>query len=275
MSDSPSNAKRTWLVAIFLFGVIATIDAAKKDAPEPESSSMIDLVVDTVKGVLLGTLSFGTFPIVGSVTAKTLQIMGRACFAANKLGKAKLGPKTTYAFITFVMTAFGGGVLCPLLLGSSPKPLQSDTIIVVAAIAYLLFTQTDFKKAYNTLPVTIFGLILENAFKGGLIVAFFGAAKETLGTKIGPLLVGTVAGCGGALLGGLSPIKASVPKGVWSSAAACAFVALATDASYTEGLPIDLPSLSKDDATLIVVVALAADAIYGALPKPSTKAKKN
>ena len=142
--------------------------------------------------------------------------------------------------------------------------------------------------------MTIFGLILENAFKGGLIVAFFGAAKETLGTKvrgavwpsgqviiskatrcpgfsrprprshphpaahptptlellyvhpqIGPLLVGTVAGCGGALLGGLSPIKASVPKGVWSSAAACAFVALATDASYTEGLPIDLPSLSK------------------------------
>ena len=172
--------------------MIATIDAAKKGVPEPESdSSMIDLVVDTVKGVLLGTsaranqrqppphyaavacaataataataapasqhppspsdrvagtLSFGTFPIVGSVTAKTLQIMGRACFAANKLGKAKLGPKTTYAFITFVMTAFGGGVLCPLLLGSSPKPLQSDTIIVVAAIAYLLFTQTDFKK---------------------------------------------------------------------------------------------------------------------------------
>lgn len=170
--------------------MIATIDAAKKDVPEPESdSSMIDLVVDTVKGVLLGTsarradqrqpprhyaaaartatdataapasqhppspsdrvagtLSFGSFPIVGSVTAKTLQIMGRACFAANKLGKAKLGPKTTYAFITFVMTAFGGGVLCPLLLGSSPKPLQSDTIIVVAAIAYLLFTQTDFKK---------------------------------------------------------------------------------------------------------------------------------
>ena len=168
--------------------MIVTIEAGKKDEPEPEATSMVDSVVDTIKGILLGalarawpppstrtrahrtppptpphptsppsptlpppprgpgTLSVGTFPVVGSVTAKTLQIMGRACFAANKLGKAKLGPKTTYAFLTFVMTAFGGGVLCPLLLGSSPKPLQSDTIIVVAAIAYLLFTQTDFKK---------------------------------------------------------------------------------------------------------------------------------
>ena len=127
----------------------------------------------------------------------------------------------------------------------------------------------------------------QNAFKGGLIVTFFTAAKSSLGTMIGPLIVGTVAGCGGAVIWGPSgwgkdsghlrharpqhsaaresrigfslltrryiwPEPFLVPKPIWSSFAAALFFALSTDPTYTELLPTAIPQMTKDDATVRV-----------------------
>ena len=74
---------------------------------------------------------------------------------------------------------------------------------------------------YALLPVSIVGLVFEAIFKGTLIVTFFSLGATKLGTMLGPLVLGTVAGGGGALVDGLEPaFKKGVPKPVWTSAAA-------------------------------------------------------
>jgi hypothetical protein len=98
---------------------------------------------------------------------------------------------------------------------------------------------------------------LQNSFKGGLIATFFTAAKSSLGTMLGPLIVGTVAGCGGAVIWGPSGWgKDGCPKPIWSSLMAALFFALSTDPSYTALLPISVPQLTTDDATVRTSVSL-------------------
>jgi len=186
-----------------------------------------------------------------------------------------LGDAPVYLYVTYVLTAYGGGVLCPLLLGKSPKPLESDTILVLSFIAFILFTRLGFKAIYNFLPVHLIGLVLENSFKGGLIATFFTAAKSSLGTMLGPLIVGTVAGCGGAVIWGPSGWgKDGCPKPIWSSLMAALFFALSTDPSYTALLPISVSQLTTDDATVMMVLAFTADALKGKFMKPAPSKSK-
>mmetsp|Transcript_31127 Transcript_31127/g.53633 ORF Transcript_31127/g.53633 Transcript_31127/m.53633 type:complete len:252 (+) Transcript_31127:134-889(+) len=184
--------------------VAEEVPAAPRVIADIDNGVNMDEMIAMASSFLLGTLQLGVLPVVGKISAKTLHIFGRACFVANaKLStNAKLGDAMVYSYIVYVLTAYGGGVLCPLLLGKSPKPLESDTILVISFAAFILFTRMGFKAVYNFPPVTLIGLVLENAFKGGLIVTFFTAAKSSLGTMLGPLIVGTIAGCGGAVIWG-------------------------------------------------------------------------
>ena len=63
--------------------------------------------------------------------------------------------------------------------------MQSDTIMCISFLVYVLFTSVpNVKSIYNLLPVKIFGLILENCFKGNLIMTFHQAAQDQLGTQV-------------------------------------------------------------------------------------------
>ena len=133
---------------------------------------------------------------------------------------------------------------------------------------------------YALLPVSIAGLVFEAIFKGTLIVTFFSLSATKLGTMLGPLVLGTVAGGGGALVDGLEPaFKKGVPKPVWTSAAAAMIFAVLTDPKYGGSLIFDGPIMSPDDATVVVVGALALESIYDKLTaapaKGKAKAKKS
>jgi len=210
----------------------------------------------------------GTLTIGGVVNAKTLQIFGRACFAANKLGGRDAKQSFTYAYVSYLIGAFGGGFICPILLGAPPKPLMNDKIIILSLLAFVLFTRTSFFKGlYNLFPVKILGLILENCFKAGLIAGFFGEAQAALGSLVGPVVVATIAGCGGVLVPftGLGALAGGVPKPISLAFLGACFFAVFTDARYSVWLPVPLPLLSAAHATLVLIVVFSADAISDAL----------
>lgn len=228
---------------------------------------------------IAGTLQF-SWPGRAWANAKALHVAGRACFAGNKLQPAKLGGSTAYAYVTYLIGAFGGGVVCPLLLGASPKPLESDLILVVSFLAFFAFTLPPLapvaKTLYNFPAVLAVGLVLENAFKASLVAGFSAAAASKLGTKLGPIVVGTVAGCGGALVPfrGLTVMQDSVPKGVWSAFAGAVFWAAATEALF-DGFPAgaSVPQLTRPTAQLVLAAAFSADALYAAFLAPKAKAE--
>ena len=177
--------------AIFKRGKMAKLEEeAKVKALEMEDAFLHSSLWSTAQAFVIG--SYQIIPGVSWAKAKTLQILGRACFAANKLTTKETSEDTgfVYGWLTYVIGAFGGGIVCPLLLGSSPKPLENDIIVVCSLIAFVGFSFLGFGTVYQLPVIKQLGLVLENIFKGTLIVTFADAGAKQLKSRAGPIILG-------------------------------------------------------------------------------------
>jgi len=154
-----------------------------------------------------------------------LSIAGRACFTANKIWKEDPMIKggMAYHFILMLLGGYAGGILCPLLLGKPAAPLVNDAIPSIAFCVWFLFFVPGYLglklsagSLYNVLPLRIAGLLLENIFKANVMVSMAILSINELSSLFGPIVITTMAGCGGVFcpLGSLAALYTGVPQGV-------------------------------------------------------------
>ena len=194
-------------------------------------------------------------------------VFGRASWTANAMWKKAGGTapetKRLHHFVTMVVAGYGGGCLCPILLGDggAPAPLTNDTIPAMSLLAWVLFFRTSFFGwLYNLRPVKLCAIVLESMFKAGLIVKMSAKAHAALGSLAGPLVIGTVAGCGGAFTSSadLSAL-AALPSGVVEAFWASVFVNLgAWPSTYLATLGVSTPAFLGELSERTIQTALTA-----------------
>ncbi|KAJ8599189.1 hypothetical protein CTAYLR_007515 [Chrysophaeum taylorii] len=167
-------------------------------------------------------LTYGAYATI----MKPLCIFARACHAASSLQMTV----TAHNYAQLVVTAYGGGILVPLLLGSRPAPLVVDGILIAALTALLLFT-TPFRHLYALAPIKVFGLLLEAMFRVNLISGMIGAASKALPSSAGPVVCGCIAGVGGLFLPftkGLDALKPPIKSSIVRVVVTATFIAVST-----------------------------------------------
>ena len=139
----------------------------------------------------------------------------------KKAGCTAPAAKHLHHFVTMIVAGYGGGILCPILLGDggAPAPLTNDTIPAMCLLAWVLSSART-SGLYNRAAKLC--AIVPSMFKAGLIVKMSAKAHAALGSLAGPLVIGTVAGCGGAFtssadLSALAALPSGVVEAFWAS----------------------------------------------------------
>lgn len=238
--------------------VAPTVPAAVPEAtlpvtPPPASPAESAASTESGMDALIAVVTYGKHAWV----VKPLCIFGRSLHMASA-NASKLS-FDAHSYVTLVVTAFGGGILTPLVLGARPAPLAADAILVAAMVALYLFTATRFGDIYALAPVKIFGLILEAIFRTNLICSFVATASQALPSALGPIVCGAIAGIGGQFLPftkGFDALKPPLPSST--------IRVLLTAASYAVATRPRAYNLSFDPAspTTAKAVTVACNAAY-------------
>ena len=210
---------------------------------------------------MIGLLTYGKYAAV----MKPLCIAGRAMHMASGIATLKWD---FHSFVTLLTTAYGGGILTPLVLGGRPAPLVVDYIPLACVCALYLFTSTSFASLYGLAPIKVFGLAIEAIFRVNLIAAMVANASAALPSRFGPVACGLIAGIGGMFLPFTKGWDAFKPplKGPICRVLATSLFLAASARPEAYFLPGFAP-LAKPTATAI---AVAANAIYDVLAYLST-----
>ncbi|CAM9740811.1 unnamed protein product, partial [Chrysoparadoxa australica] len=163
------------------------------------------------------------FAVLGAVKVKKMEkASGKEIFWAQSL------------VMTFLV-GFGGGILAPFLLGKPPVMLVNDLIVPVVFIAWFLVARAEplVFAIMNTPVVSQVIYVLGEVFRGNTLCGVVAAANKAIDhgkyypiPVWGPIVLGTIAGCGGMFLPfdkGLAGIKGGAPWPL-QSAFYCAFV---------------------------------------------------
>jgi hypothetical protein len=151
----------------------------------------------------------------------------------------------SYKFISMILQCTGGGIIVPILINGIPVPLAVDAYPIAIFISFMI---------HMYFPILAKVMALSPIFKAAIIVLYetmrtfvvcklTGAAAAAIAPSefaipvFGPIICGSIGGCGGAFLPfnkGLDPIKESGLAPPMFSAFIAAtfyhlFTALATD----------------------------------------------
>eukprot|EP00980_Cylindrotheca_fusiformis_P012279 scaffold3001_cov122-Cylindrotheca_fusiformis.AAC.4 len=124
----------------------------------------------------------------------------------------------SYKLVSLIFACTGGGILVPIFLNMNPVPLAMDSYPIAIALSYLV--HTNFPVVRDVLQLSpIFKaavVFLYEAFRAYVVNKFTIAAAGAIAPSefdfalFGPIICGTISGCGGAFLPlnkGLNPIK--------------------------------------------------------------------
>lgn len=181
------------------------------------------------------------------------------------------------------MACTGGGIIVPILLNTIPVTLAIDAYPIAIMISYLLHTHFPIlREVLELSPIFKAVIILFYETTRCYVVTLFTAlAASTIAPTqfsfpvFGPIVCGTIAGCGGMFLPfnkGLAPIEGTgLAPPMFSALVGATFFHLTTQAAK-DGT-IDLLEAPKK-AKVIVAAWFIAFAYHkaGLLPKISSKA---
>mmetsp|Transcript_21993 Transcript_21993/g.46381 ORF Transcript_21993/g.46381 Transcript_21993/m.46381 type:complete len:228 (+) Transcript_21993:1051-1734(+) len=134
----------------------------------------------------------------------------------------KMNPSApfSYKIVSLAMACTGGGILVPILLNTIPVTLAIDAYPIAIMISYLIHTHIPVLRDVLELS-TIFKAVIilfYETMRTYVVTLFLGLAATTIAPSqfavpiFGPIVCGTIAGCGGAFLPlnkGLTPIETS------------------------------------------------------------------
>ena len=198
----------------------------------------------------------------------------------------KISPDSpfSYKIVSLAMACTGGGIIVPIILNTVPVTLAIDAYPIAIMISYLLHTYFPVLREVAELSPIFKAVIIVfyETMRTFVVCLFTGLAASTISPTqfsfpvFGPIVCGTIAGCGGMFLPfnkGLSPIESTgLAPPMYSALIAATFYHLLTQAASSSAIDlIDAPKKAK----VGVAVWFIGYAFHkaGFLPKLSTDKK--
>jgi len=200
---------------------------------EPPAPTMDDVPEDPTAWILNN--EFANFVLMNTNEIKYMCMVGYTFLHGCKVFKKFKGDTPpSYKLVNLAMACTGGGILVPIFLNAVPVTLAIDAYPIAIFISYLLHTY---------IPTLREVLELSNIFKAMCIVFYesmrcyvvtllTGLAATTIAPSqfsfpvFGPIICGTIGGCGGAFLPldkGLTPIQDGLAPPMFSAFVAATF----------------------------------------------------
>mmetsp|Transcript_51607 Transcript_51607/g.109744 ORF Transcript_51607/g.109744 Transcript_51607/m.109744 type:complete len:249 (-) Transcript_51607:162-908(-) len=186
----------------------------------------------------------------------------------------------SYKFITMILACTGGGILVPLFINSIPVPLSNDAypiaILTSFAIHYYFPIVWEVIKLVPMVKACI--IILYEIVRAKVVLTFTIAANAAIAPSLfsfavfGPIMCGTISGCGGAFLPmnkGIEPILKGMGYPMITACVGATLVHLFLNTSFSEGV-ID----AKEKAHLHLVLFFISVGLVNGLDLKATKIKE-
>jgi len=185
---------------------------------------------------------YAEFVMLNTVEIKFMCMIGYTFFTGCKVfGSMPSTASPSMKFISLVLACTGGGILVPIFLNGIPVPLANDYYIMAILISFSIHhyfpVLRDVFKISGYLKVPI--IFLFETLRASVVVTLLTAAQSKIAPSafsfalFGPIMCGSVAGCGGAffpLNKGLEPLKAGLaaPMATAFVGAACFHIFIST-----------------------------------------------
>jgi len=138
-----------------------------------------------------------------------------------------------------ILACTGGGILVPIFLNTIPVPLAIDAYPIAILISFGLHTYFPVLREVVELSSIFKGMLIVfyETIRAYVVTLFVGVAATTIPASqfafplFGPIICGTIGGCGGAFLPfniGLDPLKNGLPPPVYSAFVGATFYHLFT-----------------------------------------------
>jgi len=190
----------------------------KKKIAEPVIDPVVeDEVVDPTAWILNN--EFANFVLMNTNEIKYMCMLGYTYLHGCKVfKKIKPGAPLSYKLVSLAMACTGGGILVPVLLNTIPVTLSIDAYPIAIAVSLLLHTYFPIlREVIELSPIFQAVVILfYETMRTYVVTLFAGLAASTIPASqfsfpvFGPIICGTLGGCGGMFLPlnkGLSPIE--------------------------------------------------------------------
>ena len=128
------------------------------------------------------------------------------------------GSAPSFVFVNHFLACTGGGILIPIFINAIPVPLASDLYPLAIISSFLIHSYFPIVREVLGLSKLFKAsiIVLYETTRAYLVVALTSAAAEAIPAStfsfpvFGPIICGTIAGCGGAFLPmnkGLDPLR--------------------------------------------------------------------
>ena len=152
----------------------------------------------------------------------------------------------SYKFISMLFACTGGGILVPIFLNVIPVPLANDAYPIAVIISFGLHHYFPVLRevVYMSKIVKLMLIIMYETTRASVVVKLTYAAGGVIAPSLfsfplfGPIMCGTVGGCGGAFMPlskGLEPIKGGVVSPMMTAFVGAAMFHLYLNTGLGEG----------------------------------------
>jgi hypothetical protein len=229
---------------------------------------------------------FANFVLMNTNEIKYMCMVGYTFLHGCKFFKKISGNESlSYKIVGLAMACTGGGIIVPILLNTVPVTLAIDAYPITIMISYLLHTYFPVLREVLELS-PIFKAVVTFFYETTrcyVVTLFTALAASTIAPTqfsfpvFGPIVCGTIAGCGGMFLPfnkGLSPIETTgLQPPMFSALVGATFFHLVTQAAKIGAIDlVDAPKKAK----VIVAFWFISFAYYkaGLFPKMAAPAAK-
>lgn len=198
---------------------------------------------------------------------------GSKVFAA-----APKGASVSYKLVSMILACTGGGILVPLFINAIPVPLANDAYPIAILVSFTIHHYFPIVWEVIKLSPLIKGcvVVLYEAVRAKVVLTFTLAAGAAISPSVfgfplfGPIMCGTVGGCGGAFLPlnkGLDPVLAGMQPPMTSAFVGAALVHFFMNTSLSEGIIDAKEKAHLHLAVFFILVGLANGLNLGAAAK--------
>lgn len=153
----------------------------------------------------------------------------------------------SYKLVSMILACTGGGILVPLFINSIPVPLANDAYPIAILISFAIHYYFPIVWEVISLVPMVKGciIVLYEIVRAKVVITFTIAANAAIAPSLfsfaifGPIMCGTIGGCGGAFLPlskGLDPIVNGMQYPMTSACIGATLVHLFMNTSFSEGV---------------------------------------
>lgn len=224
--------------------------------------------------------SLSDFLLVGSKEIRYMCIFGYTFLHGHRVFSA-LGPDMppSYKFVSLIMACFGGGVIVPIFLNLHPVPIANDSLPLGVIISFAIHHYFPIVREVMKLSpiVMVVFVVLFETLRATVVVGLTCVAADTIPPSFfpipvfGPIICGTIAGCGGAFLPfskGLDPIKKGLAPPMLTALIAATVLTFFLHTPLSEGVVDAKKKAHLHIAAFFIAVSLV-NALGLSAPPPS------